>query len=163
MICLGAISIEDFFDYKFNYKKHKVPLTYWEFLSTWLDDSKLIENCLFVFYEDMCSNFDATLERIIQFMGTALTPNERERVKYLSSFQYMKQNETKFDLHGLRQKIRDLADLEDYEMEETETPAFLNQGMLINNLFHLSTNQRISRWFIPTSQSHCFTVTRFER
>lgn len=124
----GAISIEDFFDYKFNYKKHKVPLTYWEFLSTWLDDYKLLENCLFVFYEDMCSNFDATLERIRQFMGTTLTASERERVKYLSSFQYMKQNETKFDLHGLRQKIRDLADLEEYEMEETETPAFLNQG-----------------------------------
>ena len=92
--------------------------------------SKMLQrsNCLVVFYEDLCEDFETVAEHMRSFLGTPLSQTEKERVRQLSSFEYMKQNESKFDLHGLRNRIAELADDNDYYLEKTETPSFLNQG-----------------------------------
>lgn len=122
------VTIEQFFEYKFNYKSTRMPLTYWDFVATWVEDCKNEEHCLFIFYEDLCENFDKVCQKLLEFLGTTLTPSQTERVKYLSSFDYMKANESKFDLHGLREKIAELAATEDYYLEKSTTPSFLNLG-----------------------------------
>ena len=138
-VCLlsAEITLEQFFNYKFNYKLSKVPLTYWEFVSHWLEDVKTKDNCLILFYETLCENYDAVAEQIRSFLGTTLTTAEKEKVKHLSSFEYMKANESKFDLHGLRHKIHELAGMHDYYIEKSETPSFLNLGAKRDSKTHI--------------------------
>lgn len=53
-------------------------------------------NILFLRYEDLASNFDRTLDRIIAFLNLTITPEHRARVAERSSFTFMKQHEEKF-------------------------------------------------------------------
>jgi Sulfotransferase domain len=54
-------------------------------------------NVLFLTYEDLKSNFDATVQRIAGFCGWDLLPEKLERVRLRSSFEFMKQHESRFD------------------------------------------------------------------
>jgi Sulfotransferase domain len=54
-------------------------------------------NVLFLTYEDLKSNFDATVQRIAGFCGWDLPPETLERVRLRSSFEFMKQHESRFD------------------------------------------------------------------
>jgi hypothetical protein len=54
-------------------------------------------NVLFLTYERLSSDFDATVRKIAAFCGFSLTPETLERVRVRSSFEFMKQCESRFD------------------------------------------------------------------
>lgn len=51
---------------------------------------------LYISYESLKYNFDETIYKIAKFLNVQLTPEILERTKIHASFEYMKQNETKF-------------------------------------------------------------------
>lgn len=72
------------------------PLINWfEFTNAWLENKNNF-NILYVSYEQLKNNFDATVRKIADFVEVELTDEIMGRVKKHSSFEYMKQHEEKF-------------------------------------------------------------------
>ncbi|MFN8284859.1 MAG: sulfotransferase domain-containing protein [Chitinophagales bacterium] len=68
---------------------------WFKFTNEWLQNKNNF-NILYVSYDDMKNNFDASLERIASFLNIELTAEKLERTKKHASFEYMKQHESKF-------------------------------------------------------------------
>ena len=56
------------------------------------------DNVLFVFYEDVIKNLTQTVIQVTEFLGKPVVPEIIEKVRYLSSLEYMKPNGNKFEL-----------------------------------------------------------------
>jgi Sulfotransferase domain len=55
-------------------------------------------NVLFVHFEDMTANLAAVRDRVANFLGYALTPDEQQRVSDKCSFRYMRDHEEWFEM-----------------------------------------------------------------
>ncbi|XP_046855396.1 amine sulfotransferase-like [Xenia sp. Carnegie-2017] len=87
------ITIEEFvYDYAF---QPNIVHNYFEhFMTWWMHRND--ENVLFLFYEEMKENLEKTVRAVAKFMGT----NDEKKIKTavkLSTFEFMKENSTKFN------------------------------------------------------------------
>ena len=106
----------------------KYPVPWWNFIESWLTNQKKV-NSIIIFYEDLIKNFSYELDRIAAFLEVSLTEAEKERVTYLSSFEYMKANNHKFDLHTLRESMqKNLENIIGYRPPRTQIPLFVSKG-----------------------------------
>ena len=64
----------------------------------WWQWAQSRDNVLFVHFEDMKTDFVERLDQVARFLGYQLTADEKQRVIYKCSFQYMKDNEELFDM-----------------------------------------------------------------
>ncbi len=80
--------MEEYFDETKDYN-------WFKFNRLWMQN-KDKRNILYVRYEDLQHNFDATLQRIIAFLNLQVDAETLARVKERSSFAYMKQFQDKF-------------------------------------------------------------------
>lgn len=71
------------------------PLNWFKYNRDWMENKHGF-NILYVSYEDLKQNFVPTLHMIAGFLGVQLTPEIIERTKRYTSFEYMKENESKF-------------------------------------------------------------------
>lgn len=70
-------------------------MNWFKFNNEWLENKNNL-NILFVSYEQLTNNFDATLQKIAAFVEVNLTDEIIARVKEHTSFEYMKKHESKF-------------------------------------------------------------------
>ena len=104
------------------------PVAWWNFLESWLINHKQV-NSIIVCYEDLVRDFSSQLERIAAFLEVSLSDAEKSRVTHLSSFEYMKANNHKFDLHTLRETMqKNIDDIIGYLSPRTQIPPFISKG-----------------------------------
>ena len=75
--------------------------TYWDFLLSWWERREA-PDVLFLFFEDMKEDLEATIERVASFIDRPLDDALRETVLRQSSHGFMKAHERQFDDHPLR-------------------------------------------------------------
>ena len=63
----------------------------------WWKLSRKVDNVLFLFYEDALKNMSQTIVDVTEFLGQEVDPDTVERVRYLSSIEYMKPNSDRFE------------------------------------------------------------------
>ncbi len=73
----------------------KREVNYFKFLNSWFRNKNKLD-ILYISYEDLKSNFDATVQKIANFLNVDLTATILSNVREHSSFDYMKKNESKF-------------------------------------------------------------------
>ena len=85
------------FDESFNnYYSDNCEQTNWfKFTNEWLENKNNF-TILYVSYEELKNNFDASVERIAHYLNIKLTDDILHRVRKHASFDYMKQHESKF-------------------------------------------------------------------
>ncbi|MGB1247693.1 MAG: sulfotransferase domain-containing protein [Chitinophagales bacterium] len=96
------IQLEEIIDKHFSVKKGN---SWFKFHGDWLRN----ENGLsihYIRYEDWKNNFDTTLQSLANFLNINLTAEKMEFVKKYSSFEYMKEHETKFGEQPKREDER---------------------------------------------------------
>jgi hypothetical protein len=75
---------------------------YWlpwpEHVDGWWRWAQSRENVLFVHFEEMVSDFAATLDRVAAFLGYRLTDEEKKLISDKCSFRYMRENEDLFEM-----------------------------------------------------------------
>jgi len=64
----------------------------------WWRRAQAEKNVLFVQFEEMIRDFDRVLDRVADFLGRALTDEERRLVARKCTFQYMKEHEELFEM-----------------------------------------------------------------
>ena len=77
-----------FADYDMGYAKYNAH---------WWRLSRKVNNVLFLFYEDALKNMSQTIVDVTEFLQMEVSPEIVERVRYLSSIEYMKPNSAKFE------------------------------------------------------------------
>lgn len=85
------------FNENFNnyFKDEKAKLNWFSFTKEWLENKNKFQ-ILYVSYEDLKTNFDTTIHKIAAYLNVTLTEEISQRIKFHSSFEYMKAHETKF-------------------------------------------------------------------
>lgn len=83
---------ENFKDYYFDEGEQT---NWFNFTNEWLQNKNNF-NILYVAYEDLKNNFDNSIVRIAKYLNIELTEEILTRIKKYASFEYMKQNESKF-------------------------------------------------------------------
>ena len=75
---------------------------YWrpwpEHVAGWWQWAASRDNILFVHFEDMKADFSTVRDRVADFLGYCLMPNEKERITEKCRFQYMRDHEEWFDM-----------------------------------------------------------------
>ncbi len=75
---------------------------YWrpwpEHVDEWWRWAETRSNVLFVHFEDMTADLGAVRDRVANFLGYALTPDEKQRVSDKCSFRYMSDHEEWFEM-----------------------------------------------------------------
>ena len=95
------ISIDDF--YKINFLGEEGYLKY---LDSWLGQKlEITQKALYICYENLVKKFDANLQKVEKFLGESLSKDEKSKIKEMTSFEYMKTNGCKFDIHRMREKL----------------------------------------------------------
>ena len=82
-------SFEDFFT------KDKSVMNWFKFNNEWLENKNKL-NILYISYEQLKHDFDIQIEKIAKYLNVILTDEIKERIKKHSSFEYMKEHESKF-------------------------------------------------------------------
>lgn len=88
----SKLTEEENFDLTF---RDKNDMNWFDFTEAWLTN-KNGHNILYVRYEDLQANLAGQIERIAQFLGITVQPEQMQRVLERSSFAFMKQHEEKF-------------------------------------------------------------------
>lgn len=96
----NKITFDKSFDISFNQSGHE---NWFEFNREWLLNRNK-HSILYVRYEDLKTKFDHEINRIAGFLSVTLTPEAILRIKERTSFDFMKQNETKFGEQPLPDK-----------------------------------------------------------
>ncbi len=88
------------------------PKSFEEYIQRWLDLAVWYRNVkswwpyhdhqkvLWLRYQDMKSNLPASVDRIVDFLGWDVSPEQKERAIEYSSFEWMKQHDEKFSSQG---------------------------------------------------------------
>ncbi len=84
-----TISIGDFYKYRFRGAMERDSFDYFDWVTSWFSNLESIKSVT-VFYEDLMASFDDNFDKIRSFLGESVTSEERERIKYLASFEYMR-------------------------------------------------------------------------
>jgi hypothetical protein len=74
---------------------HKLP-SWFEHVGQWWESRHNL-NVLFITYEELTSNREQAIRKIIDFCGKEVEPETFSRIVERSSFVFMKQHEDKFD------------------------------------------------------------------
>jgi len=88
------------------------PDSFDEYIERWLDSAVWYRNVkswwpyyihkkvLWLRYQDMKSDLDASIDRIVDFLGWDVSPEQKETVIEYSSFEWMKRHDEKFSSQG---------------------------------------------------------------
>lgn len=122
------ITLDNFYNERIAHPDSKYPVPWWTFVESWLRCHKKV-NSIIVFYQDLINDFSSQMQRISSFLGVSLTEEEKYRVKYLSSFDYMRANNVKFDLRNLSLNLQNvLSENEGPQNPRQDIPIFVSKG-----------------------------------